>query len=198
MRPNWKKMSSPTDVHGNFLESSGKLFRYYKSLGEKAIAQLNDEQINARPNAASNSIALIVHHLSGNMLSRFTDFLTADGEKSWRNREAEFAEGYTTKAEMLVAWEKGWSCLFAALDALQPADLTRLIYIRNEGQTVVEAIQRQLAHYSSHVGQILFQAKALVGDDFQSLSIARGTSDQFNKEKFSQDKSRKHFTDGMK
>ncbi len=191
-------MSSPIDVSVNFLESSGKLFRYYKSLGEKAIAQLTDEQINARPNAASNSIAHIVHHLSGNMLSRFTDFLTADGEKSWRNREAEFAEGYATKSELLAAWEKGWACLFAALDSLQPADLSRIIYIRNEGQTVLEAIQRQLAHYPHHLGQILYQAKALVGDDFQSLSIARGATDQFNKDKFSQDKTRKHFTDGMK
>lgn len=191
-------MSSPIDVSVNFLESSGKLFRYYKSLGEKAIAQLTDEQINARPNAASNSIAHIVHHLSGNMLSRFTDFLTADGEKSWRNREAEFAEGYATKAELLAAWEKGWACLFTALDSLQPADLSRIIYIRNEGQTVLEAIQRQLAHYPHHVGQILYQAKALVGDDFQSLSIARGATEQFNKDKFSQEKTRKHFTDGMK
>lgn len=145
-------MSSPIDVSVNFLESSGKLFRYYKSLGEKAIAQLTDKQINARPNGASNSIAHIVHHLSGNMLSRFTDFLTADGEKSWRNREAEFAEGYATKAELLAAWEKGWACLFTALDSLQPADLSRIIYIRNEGQTVLEAIQRQLAHYPHHVG----------------------------------------------
>ncbi|HNP77591.1 MAG: DUF1572 family protein [Cyclobacteriaceae bacterium] len=191
-------MSSPIDVSVNFLESSGKLFRYYKSLGEKAIAQLTDKQINARPNAASNSIAHIVHHLSGNMLSRFTDFLTADGEKSWRNREAEFAEGYATKAELLAAWEKGWACLFTALDSLQPADLSRIIYIRNEGQTVLEAIQRQLAHYPHHVGQILYQAKALVGDDFRSLSIARGATEQFNKDKFSQEKTRKHFTDGMK
>ncbi|HQQ98056.1 MAG TPA: DUF1572 family protein [Cyclobacteriaceae bacterium] len=191
-------MLSPIDVSVNFLESSGKLFRYYKSLGEKAIAQLTDKQINARPNAASNSIAHIVHHLSGNMLSRFTDFLTADGEKSWRNREAEFAEGYATKAELLAAWEKGWACLFTALDSLQPADLSRIIYIRNEGQTVLEAIQRQLAHYPHHVGQILYQAKALVGDDFQSLSIARGATEQFNKDKFSQEKTRKHFTDGMK
>ena len=170
----------------------------YKAIGEKAISQTSDAGLNALVGADNNSIAIIIRHISGNLASRFTDFLTADGEKSWRNREAEFAEGYATKAEMLAAWEKGWACLFAALDGLQPADLSRLIYIRNEGQTVVEAIQRQLAHYSSHVGQILFQAKALVGDDFQSLSIARGASDQFNKEKFSQDKSRKHFTDGMK
>ncbi|HQQ97011.1 MAG TPA: DUF1572 family protein [Cyclobacteriaceae bacterium] len=190
-------MSSPIDIHGNFLESSGKLFRYYKLLGEKAIDQLNDDQINARPNPASNSISLIVHHLSGNMLSRFTDFLTADGEKAWRNRDAEFTEGYANKAELLAAWEKGWACLFAAIDSLQPADLSRIIYIRNEGQTVLEAIQRQLAHYPHHVGQILYQAKALVGDGFQTLSIARGTSDQFNTDKFSRDKTRKHFTDDM-
>jgi uncharacterized damage-inducible protein DinB len=191
-------MSSPTDVHINFLESSGKLFRYYKSLGEKAIAQLSDEQINARPNDSSNSIAHLVHHISGNMLSRFTDFLTADGEKSWRNRDAEFAEGYATKAELLAAWDKGWACLFGALDKLQPEDLSRLIYIRNEGQTVLEAIQRQLAHYPHHIGQILYQAKAMVGNDFKSLSIPKGDSNNFNNDKFSLEKSRKHFTDGMK
>jgi len=182
----------------NFLESSIKLFRYYKKLGEGAISQLSDADINVRPNEASNSIALIVHHLNGNMLSRWTDFLTADGEKSWRNREAEFEAGYDDKKQLLDAWEKGWSCLFTALEGLKTDDLSRLIYIRNEGQTVQEAIQRQLAHYPHHVGQILYQAKAIKGTEFKSLSIPKGNSDAFNKEKFDQEKSRKHFTDGNK
>jgi hypothetical protein len=179
----------------NFLESSKKLFRYYKSLGEKAIDQLTDAQVLQKPNDASNSIALIVHHISGNMLSRFTDFLTSDGEKPWRNRESEFEEAYPDKKTMMAAWEKGWTCLFNALDGLTPADLTKIIYIRNEGQTVLEAIQRQLAHYPHHVGQILYQAKILKGDEFKSLSIPKGGSGDFNKEKFSKEKERKHFTD---
>ncbi len=190
-------MSSTTDQE-NFLDSSKKLFRYYKSLGEKAIDQLSDSQVLEKPNEASNSIALIVHHLSGNMLSRFTDFLTTDGEKPWRNREAEFDESYPDKKTMMVAWEAGWKCLLDTLDSLKPEDLSKLIYIRNEGQTVLEAIQRQLAHYPMHVGQIIYQAKILKGNDFKTLSIAKGGSGDFNKDKFGQEKGRRHFTDGLK
>ncbi|NOT75059.1 MAG: DUF1572 family protein [Cyclobacteriaceae bacterium] len=185
-------------IEDNFLSSSIKLFRYYKGLGEKAMDQLNDEQVLTQPNPASNSIALIVHHLSGNMLSRFTDFLTTDGEKPWRNREAEFDETYASKKEMMEAWDKGWKSLFDALEGLKPSDLSSLIYIRNEGQTVLEAIQRQLAHYPSHVGQIIYQAKILKSDEFKSLSIPKGGSSDFNKDKFSQEKTRRHFTDSTK
>lgn len=185
-------------IEAEFLNSAIKLFKYYKKLGEGAIAQLDDKDIVARPNEASNSIALIVHHLSGNMLSRWTDFLTSDGEKSWRNREAEFDEAYPDKKAMMEAWDKGWNCLLSALESLKPEDLAKVIYIRNEGQSVMEAIQRQLAHYPHHVGQILYQAKAIKGDAFQSLSIPKGKSDTFNKEKFGQEKARKHFTDGLK
>jgi hypothetical protein len=181
-----------------FLESAVKLFSYYKKLGEGAIAQLNDEEVLRKPNEASNSIALIVHHLSGNMLSRWTDFLTSDGEKSWRNREAEFDEAYPNKSAMIEAWEKGWSCLFSALEGVKPEDLSKIIYIRNEGQSVLEAIQRQLAHYPHHVGQIVYQAKVIKGNEFKSLSIPKGNSETFNKEKFQQEKTRKHFTDGLK
>ena len=182
----------------NFLQSAGKLFRYYKGLGEKAIAQLTDAEVLQKPNESSNSIALIVHHLSGNMLSRWTDFLTSDGEKTWRNREAEFDEEYPDKKTMMEAWEKGWACLLNALESLKGDDLGKIIYIRNEGQSVMEAIQRQLAHYPHHVGQILYQAKAIKGEAFTSLSIPKGKSGSFNKDKFSQEKSRKHFTDGLK
>lgn len=177
-----------------FLTSTRKLFQYYKGLGEKTFDQLNDEQINWRPNEASNSIALIVHHLSGNMLSRFTDFLTSDGEKSWRNREAEFEVGYATKSEMLEAWNKGWAVVFQAIDGLTEADLEKITYIRNEGQTVMEALQRQLAHYPHHIGQILYIGKALKGQEWKSLSIPKGGSQRY-KDKFSQEKEIRHFTD---
>ncbi len=181
-----------------FLESTIKLFRHYKKLGEGALAQLSDEEVLLKPNEACNSISLIVHHLSGNMISRWTDFLTTDGEKPWRNREAEFEESYPDKQTTLAAWEKGWHCLLSALENLTPEDLFKVIYIRNEGQTVLEAMQRQLAHYASHVGQILYQAKIIKGNNFKSLSIPRGGSENFNMEKFNREKSRKHFTDGLK
>ena len=179
----------------NFLTSSKKLFNYYKELGEKAIAQVDDQQIDWKPNEASNSIALIVHHLSGNMLSRFTDFLTSDGEKPWRNREAEFEEGYRSKGEMMEAWTKGWSKLFEALDGLKEDDLDKIIYIRNEGQTVMDAILRQLAHYPHHIGQILYIGKMIRGNEWKSLSIPKGQSAGFNQEKFEKEKTIRHFTD---
>jgi hypothetical protein len=181
-----------------FLESAIKLFGYYKKIGEEAIAQLNDEEVLLKPNEASNSIALIVHHLNGNMLSRWSDFLSTDGEKPWRNREAEFEEAYPDKRAMMEAWDEGWTCLFKALENIKPEELSKIIYIRNEGQSVLEAIQRQLAHYPHHVGQIVYQAKVMKGNDFKSLSIPKGNSESFNKEKFEQEKSRKHFTDGLK
>lgn len=181
-------------IEEKFLESSVKFFKYYKNLGEAALAQLTDDQVLAKPNEASNSIALIVHHLSGNMLSRWTDFLTTDGEKEWRNREAEFDEAYPNKAAMMAAWQKGWQCLFDALAKLQPNDLLKVIYVRNEGQTVLEAVQRQLAHYPHHIGQILYQAKALKGSDFKSLSIPKGQSETYSQQHFAQRKEISHPT----
>lgn len=187
----------PQSNEANFLESAGKLFRYYKKLGEGAIAQLSDDEVLHQPNEASNSIALIVRHLIGNMQSRWTDFLTTDGEKPWRNREAEFELAYPDKKSMMEDWEKGWACLLGAIGELKPEDLSTIIYIRNEGQTVLEAIQRQLAHYPHHVGQIVFQAKVLKGNEFKSLSIPKGASETFNQEKFSQERERRHFTNKL-
>lgn len=178
-----------------FLTSTRKLFQYYKTLGDKAIAQVDDSQINWQPNEESNSISLIVHHLSGNMLSRFTDFLTSDGEKSWRDREAEFEIGYKDKSELLAAWEKGWNTLFSAIDSLSENDLDKIIYIRNEGQSVRDALLRQLAHYPHHVGQIIYVAKILKGNDFTSLSIPKGGTKSYNQNKFDQEKTVRHFTD---
>jgi hypothetical protein len=131
----------------------------------------------------------------GNMLSRWTDFLTTDGEKEWRNRDAEFEEILKTKTELLAHWEKGWQCLFDALNSLQPKQLNEIIYIRNEGHTILEAINRQLAHYPYHIGQIVFYAKMIKKSEWQSLSIPKNKSISYNSDKFSQEKSIKNFTD---
>jgi hypothetical protein len=178
-----------------YLESTKKQFLYYKMLGEKAMEQLEPEQLFVRVNVDTNSIATIVKHLSGNMLSRWKDFLTSDGEKEWRNRDAEFENDLESKEAVLNAWNKGWDCLFEALNGLQPEQLSQIIYIRNEGHTVVEAINRQLAHYPYHVGQIVFYAKQLKNSDWESLSIPKNKSNSYNAEKFGQEKRIKNFTD---
>ncbi|HEY4618285.1 MAG TPA: DUF1572 family protein [Flavobacterium sp.] len=178
-----------------YLESAKKQFLYYKTLSEKAMEQLAPEQLFIFPNQDSNSIAAIVKHLSGNMLSRWTDFMTTDGEKEWRNRDAEFDNDLETKESILLAWNKGWDCLFDALNSLQPQQLSDIIYIRNEGHSVIEAINRQLAHYSYHVGQIVFYAKQLKDGSWESLSIPKNKSISYNAGKFAQEKSIKNFTD---
>lgn len=180
-----------------FLESARKQFAYYKLLGDKTFAQLTDAELCWQYNADTNSVATIVKHLWGNMLSRWTDFLTTDGEKEWRRRDAEFEDDKPTREAMLARWEEGWACLFKALDGLAENDLGRIIYIRNQGHTVLEAINRQLAHYPYHVGQIVHIGKMLRGEEWQSLSVPRGKSAEYNAEKFSQPKQRGHFTDGL-
>ncbi|MEN7549343.1 DUF1572 family protein [Rapidithrix thailandica] len=177
----------------NYLESIRQLFRYYKSLADKAIQQIHDEDIHWQPEGLPNSIAIVVKHMSGNMLSRWTDFLTSDGEKSWRNRDAEFEADFNNKSAMSDYWEKGWKCLFDAIDPLSDEDLQKIVYIRNEGHTVLEAINRQLSHYSYHTGQIVFLAKMICKENWLSLSIPKGDSQSFNREKFSREKQRKHF-----
>lgn len=167
-----------------YIASATKQFAYYKLLGERTIAQLPDEALFWQPNPDSNSLATIVRHLSGNMRSRWTDFLTTDGEKPDRDRETEFDLNSMTRAEVLACWQAGWTCLFAALDSITEADLGRIIFIRNEPHTVLEAINRQLAHYPHHVGQMLYIGKAVLGNRWQSLSIARGGSVAFNTKKF--------------
>lgn len=182
-------------MQNTYLVSVQKLFSYYKRLGEGAMKQLEKEKLFVRANEDSNSIAMIVQHLSGNMLSRWTDFLTSDGEKDWRNRDAEFEPVITTEEELYAAWEKGWECLFNALAPLNEQDLEKIVYIRNEGHTVLEAINRQLAHYSYHVGQIVFAAKMLATEEWKTLSIARNKSQHYNDQKFSQEKGNSFFTD---
>lgn len=179
----------------SYLESVKKQFLYYKMLGEKAMVQLEPEQLFVSVNEETNSIAVIVKHLSGNMLSRWTDFLTTDGEKETRNRDAEFENNLQTKEEVLASWNAGWNCFLGALDSLQPEQLSEIIYIRNEGHTVIEAINRQLAHYPYHIGQIVFCAKQLKKDDWNSLSIPKNKSNSYNADKFAHEKSIKNFTE---
>lgn len=181
----------------NYLESIKKQFAYYKSLGDKTIGQLTDEQLFWQPNSESNSIAIIVNHLVGNMLSRWTDFLTTDGEKEWRNRDSEFEAVLKTRAELEARWEAGWNCLYGAVNSLKAADLEKIIYIRNMGHTVMEAINRQLAHYPYHIGQMVFLGKLAQNDKWESLSIPKGKSDTYNTEKFSKPKRKTHFTDDL-
>jgi len=180
-----------------YLSSAVKQFRYYKMLGEKAMEQLTEEQLFWQYNEESNSIAVLVHHLAGNMLSRFTDFLTTDGEKPWRNRDAEFINPFRSREELMNRWNEGWECLLRALEQLTAEDMERVVYIRNDGHTVAEAINRQLAHYPYHIGQMVFIAKMLKNEDWQTLSIARNKSTDYNSRKFSQDKERRHFTDDL-
>ena len=184
-------------VSEDFLRSINRQFLYYKTLGEKAIDQLEPEQLFVSLNGDTNSIATIVKHLHGNMLSRWTDFLTTDGEKESRNRDGEFEslKEEQTKDTVLKQWNEGWECLFSALKGLKPADLSRIIYIRNEGHTVLEAINRQLAHYPYHIGQMVFYAKILKKTEWNSLSIPKNKSNDYNTDKFSKEKSKKHFTD---
>jgi len=179
----------------SYLESVKKQFRYYKILAEKAMEQLEPEQLFVSVNEDTNSIAVIVKHLSGNMLSRWTNFMTTDGEKQTRNRDGEFENDLETKEQLLTTWNAGWDCFLAALDSLQPDQLFEIIYIRNEGHTVIEAINRQLAHYPYHIGQIVFYAKQLKNSEWESLSIAKNKSKNYNAQKFAQDKTIKNFTE---
>jgi len=159
-----------------------KRFQYYKSLGDKSFGQLSDEQIFWQYNDESNSIAVIVKHIAGNMLSRWTNFLTEDGEKSWRNRDDEFVNTFKTKQEVVDSWEEGWACFFDALSRINDENLYSTIYIRGEAHSVLDAVLRQLAHYPYHIGQIVSIAKMIKNDDWKTLSIERNKSQQFNAE----------------
>lgn len=179
----------------NYLDSVRKQFEYYKMLGEKTFAQVPDEALFWQYNPESNSIATIVKHLWGNMRSRWTDFLTSDGEKDWRNREGEFDNDISSREELMAKWNEGWDCFFSAIAPLTDDDLGKIIYIRNQGHTVLEAINRQLAHYPYHIGQIVFIGKMAANEKWASLSIPRGGSSAFNAEKFAQPKHMQHFTE---
>jgi Protein of unknown function (DUF1572) len=164
----------------SYLKDSIAVFRYYKKLGEGAMAQVADEQLFTNLDAEANSIAIVVKHMTGNMRSRWTDFLSSDGEKPNRNRDGEFIEPPATREAVLKQWEDGWGLLFATLESLTDDDLSRTVTIRGEPHSVMQAINRQLAHYPYHVGQIVFLAKHFACDGWQSLSVPRNKSAEFN------------------
>ena len=178
-----------------YLDSAKRQFMMYKQLGEKAMAQLDEQELNWHANEDSNSIATIVKHMWGNMLSRWTDFLTTDGEKPWRQRDAEFDGAAINREALMKKWEEGWQCLFDALSSITDNDLEKIIYIRNEGHTILEAVNRQIAHYSYHVGQIVYISKLRSKEEWKSLSIPRNKSNDYNAVKFEQEKEKRNFTD---
>lgn len=165
----------------SFLQSATKTLASYKSLGDKTLQTLSEADLHYTPDPCSNSIAVIIRHLAGNMHSRWTDFLTTDGEKDWRNRDAEFDTGPTSKEALIEMWENGWACCLDAFHALKEPDLQKTIYIRSEGLLVLEAINRQLAHYPYHVGQMIYIAKMIQQQHWQSLSIPRNQSVEYNR-----------------
>lgn len=158
------------------IASALAIFKQYKTLGEKALNQINPNQFDWKPDSESNSIFIIIKHLNGNMVSRWTNFLTSDGEKPWRNRDTEFEDSFKSVEETMILWQAGWEVLFNNLEPLTGSDLSKIITIRNEPHTVLEAINRQLAHYAYHIGQIVYLAKHLQSDSWKSLSIAKGKS----------------------
>ena len=171
----------PLEFTTSYLQDSLSLFRYYKQLCERAMAQLDEERIYTAIDAEANSIAVIANHMAGNLRSRWTDFLTTDGEKPSRDRDAEFAEPPQPREALMRIWEEGWQALFTALEPLSDDDLGGKIFIRGEAHSVMQAINRQLAHYAYHCGQIVFLAKHYQGEKWKSLSIPRGRSSEFNR-----------------
>jgi hypothetical protein len=164
----------------SYLEDALAVFRYYKTLAERAMAQVSDEHLFTVLDAEANSIAVIVKHMTGNMRSRWTDFLTTDGEKPDRNRDREFIDPPATRQALMADWEDGWARVFAALEPLTDSDLGRTVTIRGEAHSVMQAVNRQLAHYPHHVGQIVLLAKHFASDQWQSLSVPRNRSAEFN------------------
>ena len=168
------------DIALHYLEEARRQFRGHKRMGESAMAQLRDEDFFVTLDPESNSVAILVKHLAGNMRSRFTDFLTTDGEKPDRFRDREFeASSSTTRAELMKLWEEGWNCVFATMDSLKPEDVMRTVTVRGQPHTVMQAINRQIAHYAQHTGQIVFLAKHLRSDEWKTLSIPRGKSEDY-------------------
>ena len=181
----------------SYLLSVIKQFKYYKSLGDKTINQLTLNELKHEFAEDSNSVSIIVKHIVGNMHSRWTKFLSEDGEKEWRKRDEEFIDDFKSKSDLIGAWDKGWDCLLNAIKPLSIEDLSKTIYIRNQGHTVTEAINRQMMHYAYHIGQIVFLGKLTKGKNWKSLSIAKGQSQYYNKEKFKKNKGLRHFTEDL-
>lgn len=185
-------------MESNYLANVKLQFEYYKSVGDKTFDQISENELFWQYNANSNSIAIIVNHIHGNMKSRWTDFLTSDGEKEWRKRDEEFEDIIKTRGELLKKWEEGWQILFSAIDSINPDNFGTTIYIRNQQHTVVDAFNRQLAHYAYHIGQIVYVAKMTGAENWQSLTIPKGKSKEFNSSKISKGKHDGHFSDDLK
>jgi len=169
-------------IAAHYLDEARRQFRGHKRLGEGALAQLTDGQLFVTLDPEANSIAILVKHLAGNMRSRFTDFLTSDGEKPDRHRDQEFElTANTTRADVRQWWEQGWACVFSAVESLKPDDLMRTVSIRGEPHTTLQALNRQVAHYAYHVGQIVFLAKHLRSAEWKTLSVPRGKSEELNR-----------------
>ena len=181
-------------MDNSYLKSVINQFEYNKSLGDKTFNQLTETELFWQFNEESNSIATVVKHISGNMLSRWTNFLTEDGEKPWRERDNEFINTFKTKQEIINCWEKGWQCLFDNLLLINEENKDTIVYIRNHGHTITEAINRQLCHYSYHIGQIVVLGKMAKNEEWKTLSVAKGRSKEYNVDKFSKEKRRTHFT----
>ena len=175
----------------DFLNTAIRRLKYYKDLGDKTFEQLRNEDFHYQFNEESNSIAIIIQHMAGNMLSRWTNFLTEDGEKSWRQRDDEFAVHQYSKAQLIDIWEKGWNCFLEALAALQEEDLLKTITIRSESLTVTDAINRQLAHYPYHIGQIAYIGRMVKASEWKSLSIPKGGSANYNQNSTIKDPAKK-------
>jgi hypothetical protein len=181
-----QKRPDAPDLASHYLDEARRQFRGYKRLGEGAIVQIRDDELFLTLDPESNSVALIIKHLAGNMRSRFTDFLTSDGEKPDRNRDQEFEiSSANSRADVMRWWEEGWAHVFSAIDSLKPEDVTRTVTIRGEPHSVLQAINRQLAHYAYHVGQIIFLAKHFRASEWKSLSIPRGKSEEYNRKAIS-------------
>ncbi|MEX0904890.1 MAG: DinB family protein [Balneolaceae bacterium] len=185
-------------MNSSTLSGTLNLFRYYKQLTEKAITQLSDDQLHKDPGADLNNIAVLMKHLSGNMKSRWTHFRTEDGEKPWRNRDTEFVDDFRSRTELMNFWEEGWKVLFEALHSVKEEELDNIIYIRNEGATVRAGIDRQLAHIAYHVGQIVLIARLFTGEKWESLSIPKGKTEEYNREKFGSEKKMGFYKDRLK
>jgi len=180
-----------------YIEDTIKQYQYYKDLADKSLEQINNEQFFYVQHKDVNSIAIIVKHISGNLLSRFTNFQNSDGEKEWRNRDDEFIIHNKSRSEILEKWDKAWNVLFDELDKLQPNDLSKNVIIRNHAMPITSAIQRSLTHTSHHIGQILYQAKIIKASSWKNLSIPKGQSKSFNVNAFSIKKEGGHYTDEL-
>ncbi|MDM1530580.1 DUF1572 family protein [Myroides odoratimimus] len=177
------------------LEGIRKQFEYYRMIVDKTILVLSQDELNQKVNEESNSIAMLMRHITGNLLSRFTNFFTEDGEKSWRNRDDEFADGVYDRHELITNWDKAWDVLFSTIDSINEENINTVVKIRNQDHTVAEALYRQLAHYPYHIGQIVFIGKMIRNEEWKSLTIPKNKSKEYNQDKFDNPNSETHFVD---